>query len=168
MKTFSTIIAALLVLLGIINFLTRNKRTFAPSNEIPPYFKKQSLLNGKEQLLFQRLKTTLPDYHVMTQVRLADIVEVRKHKNWQYWFNKVSQKSVDFVICDEFFKILVCIELDGQTHLQPARLKADKEKNDALNTAKIPLIRIPAHKLPEHAEIEPMIKAALSLNFPFC
>lgn len=168
MKTFFTIIAAIFLFEAIVNFLKRNKRTFAPSNEIPPYFKKQSLLNGKEQLLFQRLKTTLPEYHVMTQVRLADIVEVGQHKNWQYWFNKVSQKSVDFVICDKFFKILVCIELDGKTHLQTARLKADKEKNEALNAAKIPLIRIPAHKLPEHAEIEPMIQAAMSLKFPFC
>ncbi len=167
MKTFFTIIGVLIALNIFFN-LIKQKRTFAPKDEQPPYFKKQTFLNGKEQILFHRLKITLPDYHVLTQVRLADIVEVGKGNDWQYWFNKVSQKSVDFVICDNALNVLVCIELDGRTHLEASRQKADREKNEALVTAKIPLIRIDANKLPEYAEIEPMIKTALSHKFPFC
>ena len=136
-----------------------DKRAKAGSqNDKPPYFKKKTLLEEKEQVLFHRLIEAMPEHYVMAQVRLADIVGVKKCDNWQTWFNKVSRKSVDFVICDKSFVVLACIELDGETHEQADRKKADNAKDEALQAAGIPIVRIEANLLPTASEIKSMLE----------
>ena len=90
------------------------KKKKAKTPDVPPYIKKKSLLGEREQVLFHSLVEAMPGHQVMAQVRLADIVGVKKCADWQAWFNKVSRKSVDFVICDKAFVVLACIELDGE------------------------------------------------------
>jgi hypothetical protein len=136
-----------------------DKRAKAGSqNDKPPYFKKKTLLEEKEQVLFHRLIEAMPEHYVMAQVRLADIVGVKKCDNWQTWFNKVSRKSVDFVVCDKSFVVLACIELDGETHEQADRKKADNAKDEALQAAGIPIVRIEANLLPTASEIKSMLE----------
>ena len=136
-----------------------DKRAKAGSqNDKPPYFKKKTLLEEKEQVLFHRLIEAMPEHYIMAQVRLADIVGVKKCDNWQTWFNKVSRKSVDFVICDKSFVVLACIELDGETHEQEDRKKADNAKDEALQAAGIPIVRIAANMLPTASEIKSMLE----------
>ena len=136
-----------------------DKRAKAGSqNDKPPYFKKRTLLEEKEQVLFHRLIEAMPEHYVMAQVRLADIVGVKKCDNWQTWFNKVSRKSVDFVVCDKSFVVLACIELDGETHEQADRKKADNAKDEALQAAGIPIVRIEANLLPTASEIKSMLE----------
>ena len=103
----------------------------------------------------------MPDHYVMAQVRLADIVGVKKSDSWQAWFNKISRKSVDFVICNKSFVVLACIELDGKTHEQEGRQKADNSKDEALNAAGVPIVRIDANKLPPTNEIKAMLENAV-------
>jgi hypothetical protein len=136
-----------------------DKRAKAGSqNDKPPYFKKKTLLEEKEQVLFHRLIEAMPEHYIMAQVRLADIVGVKKCDNWQTWFNKVSRKSVDFVVCDKSFVVLACIELDGETHEQADRKKADNAKDEALQAAGIPIVRIEANLLPTASEIKSMLE----------
>lgn len=126
-----------------------------------PYYRKKTLLNGKEQVLFHRLTEAMPNCYVLAQVRLADIVGIKKTQNRQGWFNKVSRKSVDFVICSKSFSILACIELDGKTHEQESRQKADGDKDAALKAAGIPIIRIKASELASVDEIKSMLEKEL-------
>jgi hypothetical protein len=114
-----------------------------------PYSRKKTLLNEKEQILFHRLIESMPEHFVMAQVRLADIVEVKKGTtNWRGWQNKIDRKSIDFVICDKSLAVMACIELDGKTHEQENRQKTDGDKDETLEAAGIPIIRIQASKLP--------------------
>jgi len=140
--------------------IAANKKKEAGTQDKPPYFKKKTLLGEKEQVLFHRLIDAMPDHYIMAQVRLSDIVGVGKSENWQSWFNKVSRKSVDFVICNKSFVVLACIELDGQTHEQEDRQKADSTKDEALNAAGIPIVRIDANNLPPASEIKTMLENA--------
>jgi hypothetical protein len=126
-----------------------------------PYFKKKTLLDEKEQVLFHRLIEAMPDHYVMAQVRLADIVGVKKGENWQSGFNKISSKSVDFVICNKSLVVLACIELDGKTHEQEDRQKADNAKDEALKAAGIPIVRIDTNALPPTNEIKTMLENAV-------
>ena len=137
------------------------KKKGAETNGKPPYFKKKTLLGEKEQVLFHRLIEAMPDHYVMAQVRLADIVGVKKSDSWQAWFNKISRKSVDFVICNKSFIVLDCIELDGKTHEQEDRQKADNSKDEALNAAGVPIVRVDANKLPPTNEIKAMLETAV-------
>ncbi len=156
------IIAITLMLIAIAMFMAKKQSAAAIRLEdVPPYFRKKTLLNEKEQVLFHRLIEAMPNYYVMAQVRLADIVGVKKSKNWQAWFNKVSRKSVDFVICNKSLAVLACIELDGRTHEQDERQKADNDKDHALKTAGIPVIRIEASKLATTEEIKTLLEKAL-------
>jgi very-short-patch-repair endonuclease len=137
------------------------KKKGAETSGQPPYFKKKTLLDEKEQVLFHRLIEALPEHYVMAQVRLADLVGIKKGENWQSWFNKVSRKSVDFVICNKSFVVLACVELDGKTHEQEDRQKADDTKDEALRTAGIPIVRIGANMLPPTSEIKTMLEGAV-------
>ncbi|MGA8146885.1 MAG: DUF2726 domain-containing protein [Gallionellaceae bacterium] len=141
--------------------IVANKKKGTETQDKPPYFKKKTLLGEKEQVLFHRLIEAMPDHYVMAQVRLADIVGVKKSENWQSWFNKVSRKSVDFVICNKSFVVLACIELDGKTHEQEDRQKADNTKDEALNAAGIPIVHIDASILPPTSDIKIMLENAV-------
>lgn len=155
------LVVVIVVVLLIVLKVSALKNGENTGSEALPYFKKKSLLNEKEQVLFHRLQEAMPSSIVLAQVRLADIVGIKKSKNWQAWFNKVNRKSVDFVICSKSFSILACIELDGKTHEQENRQKADGDKDAALKAAGIPIFRIEANKLPSANEIKSMLEKAL-------
>lgn len=157
------ILMLLIIFVIVILVMTKKgKSTKEKTNGALPYFRKKTLLNEKEQVLFPRLIKAMPTCYVMTQVRLADIVGVKKGvANWQAWQNKITQKSVDFVICDKSFAVLVCIELDGKTHTQEDRQKADRSKDDALKVAGIQILRIEASKIPSIEEIKALLEKAV-------
>ena len=152
---------AIVFIIFVVMQIAAYKKKKAKSQEIPPYIKKKSLLGEREQVLFHRLIEALPGHYVMPQVRLADIVGVKKCDDWQSWFNKVSRKSVDFVICDKAFVVLACIELEGKMHELEARKKADNTKDEALNAAGIPIVRIDANRLPPTGDIKMMLENAI-------
>jgi very-short-patch-repair endonuclease len=154
------VVVIVAILLIVFKIATLKNKEVTGSRALP-YFKKKTLLNEKEQVLFHRLVEAMPNCYVMAQVRLADIVGIKKTKNWQSWFNKISRKSVDFVICNKSLVVLACIELDGKTHEQENRQKADGDKDAALNAAEIPIIRIEASKLASTDEIKALLEKAL-------
>lgn len=154
-------IAFVLIVVILIKKAAINKSGAGSTKEKPPYFRIKTLLGEKEQVLFHRLTEAMPDHYVMAQARLADIVGVKKSENWQKWFNKINSKSVDFVICNKSFVVLACIELDGETHEQEDRQKADIAKDEALQAAGIPIVRIEANKLSSTTEIKTMLENAV-------
>ena len=156
MKTLIFVLMLVAVIVFIV-LVRKSKNRIEP----PPYYRKKTLLNEEEQVLFHRLIEAMPNYYVFTQVRLADIVGIKKCENWQAWFNKVSRKSVDFVICDKSSAVLACIELDGKTHEQANRQKADENKDLALKTAGIPILRIEVSNIPSVEEIKKLLEKAV-------
>lgn len=161
MKVLFLIIVVIVFFVVIAKIAAGKKNGTGKTGEKPPYFRKKTLLNEKEQVLFHRLIEAMPGYYVMAQVRLADIVGVQKCKNWQAWFNKINRKSVDFVICDKTLAVLACIELDGKTHEQEERQKADESKDEALKAAGIPIVRIETNKLISTEEIKTLLEKTL-------
>ena len=164
-----TLLFVVLIVVGLAIFavyMAKKNRSSENLDEKPPYFRKKTLLNEKEQVLFHRLVEAMPNCYVMAQVRLADIIGVKKCKNWQAWFNKVNRKSVDFVICNKSLEVLACIELDGKMHEQENRQKADKDKDAVLNAAGIPIIRIEANKLASIDEIKSLLEKTLLHKAP--
>lgn len=153
----------LLILAVIVTLILVKKRKNLEENtsETPPYFRKKTLLNEKEQVLFHRLIEAMPACYILAQVRLADIVGIKKCENRQSWLNKVSRKSVDFVICNKSFAVLACIELDGKTHQEEDRQKADESKDNALQAASIPIVRIETSKIPSVEEIKTLLEKAV-------
>ena len=63
---------------------------------------------------------------IFTQVALNRIIDVNNERHKNDLFEKISRKSIDFVLYNEKInKIFCCIELDDKTHNEPKRIKRD-------------------------------------------
>jgi len=112
------------------------------------YVEKSNLLSPPELIFFNILRKAVRDNEtVFAKVRQADILEVKGEKRGtNFWkaFNKISQKHVDFVICDnKTSKPLIVIELNDKSHLRQDRIIRDTELRDALKKTSIRLVEIP-------------------------
>ena len=114
-------------------------------------------LSKVEQVLYHRLVQTLPDLVVLTQVPLSRFLRVKMGRTWREWQNRISQKSIDYLICDRDFAIIAAIELDDRPQDMVGRKQADPAKNRALAAAKVPLVRWRATALPDAQTIRAVI-----------
>jgi very-short-patch-repair endonuclease len=113
-------------------------------------------LTAVEQVLYWRLVQALPDHVVLAQVGLSRCIKT----DTQAAFGKISQKSLDYVICDKSGDIITAIELDDSSHNRPSRRRADEVKDNALASAGIPLIRWRTTSLPTTEDIQSAISQA--------
>ena len=106
------------------------------------------LLSNSEQEAFHRLVESLePDYRVFSKVRLADIVRPQAGDAYLADFSRISQKHVDFAICEpEEFQIVCVIEWDDPSHQTQAASRRDEIKDAALDSAGVGRIRIDSEK----------------------
>lgn len=84
-----------------------------------------------------------PGHHVFPKVRLSDLLDIPGDGR-QYWqaYGGVSQKHVDFVLCDAQFRPYLVVELDGKSHARPRQQRADATKDAVLEAAGIELLRL--------------------------
>ncbi len=125
------------------------------SHDEPRYAGRPALLTAAERRFYEVLRAALEadglaqQAVVCCQVRLADLVEVAGEKtgspSWWRAYRRVSQKHVDFVLCDrESFAIRCVIELQDRSHVTDRRRRArDEEVRGVLGQAGIPLLEIP-------------------------
>lgn len=107
------------------------------------YKKKFRIMNNSESTLFYELQKQLPqNYYVFPNMRIADIVHVVKGPDFKKRRNKVLPRHADFVICDQDFKPLFVIELNGGYHNHPIQQEKDREKEAIFREALLPLVII--------------------------
>lgn len=145
-----------LVLLVVVTFLlfvldAAVKRARRSSNAWP--VESRFPLTQIEQKLFFHLSAAVPEYLILSQVALSRLVEVKRVPGSQTVRNKVSQKSVDFVVCDRSFRVLAVIELDDLTHDRLSRKRTDSDKDAALAAAGIRVIRWRVNSVPDRLAI---------------
>lgn len=70
---------------------------YDPEGERP--FQKRKLITDTEQILLERLRQALPDYHIFTQVQLSQLASIKRGHRFKLWFAGISRMSVDFVCC---------------------------------------------------------------------
>jgi hypothetical protein len=84
---------------------------------------------------------------VFAKVRVADVISpenTTNRKQWQRAFNKISAKHLDFILCEPHtLKILGAVELDDSSHNRRDRQERDACLEQALASAKVPLVRVP-------------------------
>lgn len=132
----------------------------SPPDQPWPYSAKTHLLTRSERILFHRLLQALPDYFVMVQVQLSQVVVVQeKTPHWKKWWNIINQKSLDFVICDRNTLFIAAIELDDHTHSRQERQRADAQKERALRDAGVRLLRWHVEDMPTIEQIRQAIAA---------
>ena len=80
--------------------------------------------------------------HLMTKVRLLDIVEpIRRQYKYKTYLYKIQAKHVDFVICDEKLVARCIIELDDSSHDQEERMERDRFVDRVLESVGYQVLR---------------------------
>jgi len=102
-------------------------------------------------------------YHIFAQVHLPSIIDNKVvGQNWNGAFRHISQKSVDFVLCDKaYISPKLAIELDDRTHEREDRKNRDIEVERVLQDAGLPLLRLENHGSFNPKELSEKIEAVL-------
>lgn len=108
-----------------------------------PYAAKH-LLTKREYKFYLLLRQEADRNHclICPKVGLKDLLVVTDQKEYMKYFHKISQKHVDFVICDRDLRVLFVLELDDSSHDSKKSRDRDHFKNRAFAAAGIPLKRI--------------------------
>lgn len=160
------ILAFVLFVAFILVFIViKIKATNRPNNsdEVWPFYAKKPLTQP-EQVLYFRLKDSLPDQMILAQVQLSRFLGVKKGSNFHSWNNRINRMSVDFLICGKDSSIIAAVELDDKSHERQDRIKADNKKDKALLSANVRTVRWNVKELPDMAAIRAAILIAGSLS----
>ncbi|ACA12017.1 DUF2726 domain-containing protein [Xylella fastidiosa subsp. multiplex] len=165
--THVIILILLFFILLIFFFVVFNKKSSGSSKKESlssessewPFYPKR-VMSDPEQVLYWRLIEALPDRIVLCQVQLSRFLGVRRGHQ-RHWFNRINQKSADFVVCAKDSSVIAVIELDDATHLRESRKKADFDKSKAIENAGLRLIRWDVSAIPSTHQIRNTFKVTL-------
>lgn len=122
------LICILLFIVAIIVTLAKGKQgTQARA------YKQVPVMTNAEATLFRRLLQEFPEYYVFPQVSMGAILRPAASNRQQNLiaFRAISQKRVDFVICNQALETLCLLELDDSTHRQTSDAARDKTTGSA-------------------------------------
>lgn len=107
------------------------------------YKLRKSLMNSSEISFFHLLRKELPpEFHIFPKMRIADILETIDGKGYYTRRNKILPKHIDFVVCDNNFRPLLGIEIDGSSHRSADQQEKDRLKDSIFEKSKFPLRRV--------------------------
>ncbi|MEM6550909.1 MAG: DUF2726 domain-containing protein [Planctomycetota bacterium] len=135
---------------GCLGFLfpdTDDGKPTASSDAEWPYRSRRYLLSRAEMAFYRVLVDAVSDrYTVCPKVNLNDLLYLAKGTQKRMaWLSKINRKHIDFILCEpQSMQPQVAIELDDSSHDTPDAQKRDAVKDQALATAGLPLLRIPA------------------------
>lgn len=115
------------------------------------YYKPRIYITTKQENIFYNVLLEIANelnYTLFAQVPLYTIVNTQDNLDSSTktsYFNKISSKSIDFVLVDEKCRILLCIELDGSSHKLKNRIERDRFINKLFNDLNISLLRYPVY-----------------------
>ncbi|MDR0905038.1 MAG: DUF2726 domain-containing protein [Oscillospiraceae bacterium] len=100
------------------------------SNDNTDYSKQYTskwLFSYAEKDAFRKIKNVTDkfEFTLLAKVRLFDLVEPQKGKNYKSLQYRIQAKHVDFVICDEKLVAKFIVELDDSSHDSADRTKRD-------------------------------------------
>lgn len=162
----TTLLLAVIVIVGVALFLAL-VRGKGGSSEFPYQLSKYLFSKAERSFYGVLVQAIGSSGLVFSKVRVADVITPKKGLNrsdWQRAFNAISSKHLDFVICDPGdCSIKLAVELDDSSHGSAKAQKRDKLLNGACESAGLPLLRIKAAKSYVVADIQRLVREAISL-----
>lgn len=161
------IIILIILIIGILAFRKERPLGKLPSEVLP--YKAIPLFNPAEKSFYEALRPIIKDeYTIFSKVRLLDLLKIKTYgKRYLIYFRKVSQKHIDFILCDpKDFTVKLAIELDGSGHNELEQKEKDNFKDKILKTAGIPVLRIQAAKSYDSKELKERISGCVKSSLP--
>lgn len=118
----------------------------APTPASFPYHLKY-LLTASEYKFYLVLRSIADprSYIICPKVGLKDLFEVNSGTQArEKYFAKISQKHLDFLICDSDLRPLFAVELDDKSHKMATAQARDQFKDTLFQHAGLPLYRVPS------------------------
>ena len=111
-----------------------------------PYRRRGPLLSQGEAAFYRVLRLVVGRrWHVAFKARLADLITCSESAWADGFGHMIARHHVDFVLCEyRTTDVVAVIELDDRSHRQSARQRRDGFLDAALDSAKIPLVRVQA------------------------
>jgi hypothetical protein len=111
-----------------------------------PYQKREQLLTPRETAFYQVLLAVAGRRVVVSpRVRLADIFSITPTKEHKAFYDRIANRSVDFLICERYtLKPLLAIELYDHDLPSRKRKKRDPFIDKVFKAGKLPLMHIVA------------------------
>lgn len=125
---------------------TKQNQQVMQKGEQLPYRLKPSVMTNHEKIMYNLLYKYCQTNNLvlLSKVRIADFVEPIQQsytREFYQWFNKISCKHIDFLICDpETIKPIVAIELDDYTHKYKSRKDRDIFIDNVYSSINLPII----------------------------
>jgi hypothetical protein len=100
---------------------------------------------------------------IVFKVNLGDLFFVSQPHQNRGAMARIDRKHVDFLLCDPgTLKPLCGIELDDSSHDRPSRQARDEFVDQVFQTAGLPLIHVPCRSFYDPAELDALLRKALS------
>lgn len=139
------LLLAIVVVLGAIFLFVESKTSINASKKGYKYKRKDFFMSRAEHECYDALIVAVGDkYYVFPQVHLPTLINNKVvGQNWKGAFSHISQKSVDFVLCDKLYiSPKLAIELDDKTHERQDRIDRDGIVERIFKDAGLPLLRL--------------------------
>jgi hypothetical protein len=138
-----------------------------------PYRVRDDFLSAPELSFYKVMENLLGTrLTIQSKVRMADIFFViRPKENHRSYFPRISQKHLDFLVCDsKTMQPVFGVELDDSSHLSAKRQKRDRFVDEVFAAAKLPLLHVPTQRQYNSREIadqiRPLLKDYIQANAP--
>ena len=143
------LLVAIIVIVAAVLLALKAKKPVADAGLT--FEKRDPLFSPAERSFLGVLEQSLDSrYRVLGKVRLGDIVKPAKglsNSKRQTAQNKINQKHLDFVVClAADLAVVGVVELDDKSHEREDRVGRDAFIDQALASAKIPVVHIPVKK----------------------
>lgn len=151
----------ILVLLVLLYALYRKFRRANPWGRTP-YERQEYFLSPAEKRFYDILQELVgEEITICPKPSVREVLRVRsdvKRDRLKY-FNWISQKHVDFVLCDrETMQILCAVELDDRSHERSDRKQRDTFLDKAFHKAGLPLFHIPCRQSYEAKDLNELYR----------
>ncbi len=145
-------------------FLNRSQEE--TTSEELPYRLRDDFLSPAEFSFFKVLSSVVgPQITIQSKVRLADIFFVARPNENRSYFGKISQKHLDFLVCDPVtIQPVFGVELDDSSHNRNNRQERDEFIESVCEAAGLPLLRFPAQREYDSREIAAQVLPFLKEN----
>lgn len=140
-------IAAMVVLAAVV---TLKRGRGAPATpDVALVYRQVKPLSAAEQTLYWRLREALPECVVLSQVSFSRFMKpdtggLAPVAVYRALHNRISQKTLDFLVCLPDFTVVAAVELDDASH----RVEADRQRDELLNAAGITVLRVTVDDIP--------------------
>jgi hypothetical protein len=148
--TWPVVVAAALVLALVLFLALRGSSAGRASLR----YQQVRPLSDAEQALYWRLVEALPECVILSQVTFSRFMKpatggVAPRREYHALRNRISQKTIDFLVCLKDFTVVAAIELDDSSHVEAS----DHARDELLRAAGIAVLRMPSRDMPSVARL---------------